>query len=323
MIIQRFTGQLPLWARTDHPILRYELARVERLNTRARLMRALWVVLLAIVLFGGGYLIATGFLQQPPGQNPTEIALNVLFWPMLTVQILVSVLSVALTGNTIAEEIRRQTWDNMRATEAGAELTVRTRWAAVFYRIRGLLAVVILIRLVLIGGILYDLTAFQGRYLDLLINGIVPDVALPVAALLLAFTMTACLLFPLTAVGFDAVVGMLIATSLQQRTYAVLAQILYVVFRLALLIALAFAVTQSVNGALVTTDFGAWALSLGFAGFGDWGLTFLNLGFYGERWATVPFGIFLGLALLLLSLGLAAFTDWLMVIAIRQAERRG
>ena len=322
-MIQRFTGQLPLWARTDHPILRYELARVERLTTRARLMRAFWVVLLGILLFGGGYLIATGFLQQPPGQNPTESILNVLFWPMLVIQILISVFSVALTGNTIAEEVRRQTWDNMRATEVGAELTVRTRWAAVFYRIRGLLAVMIVIRLVFIGGILYDLTAFQGRYLDLLINGIVPDIALPIAALLLAFTMTVGLLLPLTVIGFDAAVGMLIAATLQQRTYAILAQILYVIFRIALVAGLTFAVTQLINGSLAETDSGSWFLSLAFAAFGDWGLSFLNLGFYGELWATVPYGIFLGLALLLFSLVQAALTDWLMVIAIRQAERRG
>jgi hypothetical protein len=322
-MIQRFTGQLPLWARTDHPILRYELARVERLSTRARLIRALWVVVLGIILFGGGYLIATGFLQQPPGQNLTESMLNVLFWPMLVVQILASVLSLLLTGNTIAEEVRRQTWDNMRATEAGAELTVRTRWAAVFYRIRGLLVVIIVIRLVFIAGILYDLTAFQGRYLDLLINGIVPDIALPIAALLLAFTMTVGLLLPLTVIGFDAAIGMLIAATLQQRTYAVLAQVLYVIFRLVLVAGLTYAITQLIAGNLFETDTGAWAVSLAFSAFGDWGLALLNLGFYGELWATVPFGIFLGLALLLFSLAQAAITDWLMVIAIRQAERRG
>lgn len=323
-MIQRFTGQLPLWARADHPVLRYELARAAgRLPKRAQYFRALWVVLLGFLLAGGGYLIATGFLQQPPGQNLTESALNVVFWPMLVVQILMSAVTMGLTGSTVSEEIRRQTWDNLRATQAGAELTIRTRWAAVFYRIRGLLGVVLLIRVLLIVGILVDLTAFQGRYLDLLINGIVPDVALPIAALLLAFMMTASLLLPLTAVGFDAAMGLLIATLFQQRTYAVLAQVLYVVFRGFLVTLLVFSTTQFVNGDLTATDPGAWALVGGFAAFGDWGLSFLNLGFFGEIWATIPYGIFLGLALLVLSLIQAALTDGIVALAIRQAERRG
>ncbi len=323
-MIQRFTGQLPLWARTDHPVLRYELARAAgRLPRRTQYFRSLRIVLIGFLLLGIGYLIATGFLRQPPGQNLTESALNIAFWPMLIVQLLMSAVTLALTGGTVSEEIRRQTWDNLRATAGGAELTVRTRWAAVFYRIRGLLAVVLIVRVLLIVGILIDLTAFQGRYLDLLINGIVPDVPLPVAALLLAFMMTASLLLPLTAVGFDAAMGLLIASVLQQRTYAVLAQIIYLIARAFVMGALVFATTQFVNGNLVETDLGAWALVGGFAAFGDWGLSFLNLGFFGEIWATIPFGIFLGLALLAFSLAQAALTDWLIGLAVRQAERRG
>ena len=78
-----------------------------------------------------------------------------------------------------------------------------------------------------------------------------------------------------------------------------------------------------VNGDLVTTDPGAWALVGSFAAFGDWGMSFLNLGFFGEIWATIPFGIVLGLALLAFSLVQAALTDWLISLAVRQAERRG
>lgn len=324
MILQRITGQLPPWARADHPLLRYELARAAgQLSRRARYLRALWIVLLALALAGGGYLIATGFLQQPPGQNLTESALNILFWPLLVAQLLLSVLALALTGSAISEEIRRQTWDNLRATAGGAELTIRTRWASVFYRARGLLGVLLGLRVLLIGGILFDLTAFQGRYLDLLINGIVPDVPVLVAALLLSFTMTASLLLPLTAVGFDAAVGLLIATVFQQRTYAILAQIIYMLFRLTLLVGLVFAVTQFINGDLAASDAGAWFLVSGFAALGDWGLAFLNLGFYGEIWATVPYGIFMGLALLVFSLIQAALADAIVALAIRQAERRG
>jgi glycopeptide antibiotics resistance protein len=131
------------------------------------------------------------------------------------------------------------------------------------------------------------------------------------------------LLLPLTAVGFDAAMGLLIATFLQQRTYAVLAQILYIVFRIMLVGGLVFGATQFVNGDLTTTDLGSWALIGAFASLGDWGLAFLNLGFFGEIWATIPYGIFLGLALLIFSLIQAALTDLIISFSVRVAERRG
>src|SRR5690606_17795119 len=253
----------------------------------------------------------------------TEAALAIVYWPLLALQAGLSVGAVLLTGSVVSEEMRRQTWDNLRATAGGAELTLRTRWAAVFYKMRGILIVVTGIRALLIVGILYDLTAFQGRYLDLLINGIVPDVALPIAAMLLAFFMTASLLLPLTAVGLDAAVGLLISAYFQQRTYAVLAQILWIGFRVLLIAGLVFAANEFVTGNMETSDAGAWALMSSFAAFSDWGLAFLNLGFYGEIWATIPFGVVLGLVLLAFSMVQAMLTDWLLAVAIRVAERKG
>ncbi len=322
-MIQRLAVQLPGWASRSHPILRYELSRAPRLSKRAQYFRALWIILLALGLASGGYLIATNFLRQPAGQNLTEQVLAVVFWPLLVVQVGMRISTILLTGGVISEEKRRQTWDNLRATEAGAELTLRTRWASVFYRMRPVLAILLGLRVILIAGILVDLTAFQGRYLDLLINGVTPEVSLPVAAVLLAFFMTAGLLLPLTGVGFDAALGLLIAAVFQQRTYAVIAQILIVLARLLIVGALALAATQFVDGSLDASGLGAWLLVGGFAALGDWGLAFLNLGFYGEMWATIPYGIFFGLALLVFSMLQAAATDWILNLAVRQAERKG
>jgi hypothetical protein len=109
----------------------------------------------------------------------------------------------------------------------------------------------------------------------------------------------------------------------QQRTYAVLAQILLALARVALVAVLTLAATRFVAGSLEATDVGAWLLMGGFAAMGDWGLAFLNLGFYGEIWAIIPFGIFLGLTLLVFSMLQAAATDWILNLAIRQAERKG
>ena len=322
-MLQRLRIDLPGWAQRQHPVLRYELNKSAQLTRRARLVRVLVICLAVVALLGSGYLIATNRLTQSAGQNPTEAILAILFWPLLVVQVAMRCVAIVMTGAVISEEKRRQTWDSLRATEGGAELTIRTRWAAVFYRLRLPLIAVIGARVLLIVGILYDLTAFQGRYLDLVINGIIPEVALPVAAVLLAFFMTSSLLLPLTGVGFDAALGLLVASLFQQRTYAVLAQILLVLGRVLLALLLVFLATRFISGDLATTDLSSWAVMSAFAAMGDWGLAFLNLGFFGEIWATVPFGVFIGLALLAFSMLQAMLTDWLLAVAIRRAEQNG
>lgn len=328
-MIQRFTGQLPTWARPDHPVLRYELGTVVRPSRKVRYARALGVIMLGGLLLLAGYFAATQWLRNPAGENHVEIVNNVLFWPLLVVQVLLRIVAVTLTSNTVADEIRRQNWDSLRATPFGAELAMRARWATVFYRLRGLLGVVLFVRVILIAGLLWDLTAFQGRHLDLLTTGITPEVALVVAVLLLSFLMTAALLLPLTAVGFDSSIGLLISATVQQRTYSTLLQALYIFFRIAVVVLLVFATTRFLDGQLVIegqlglTDLLAWVLVFAYAATGDWGLAFLHLGRYGEIWATVPFGIFLGLALLIFALAQAALADQLLVFAVRRAQRKG
>ena len=107
-MIRRFTGQLPTWARPEHPVLRYELGASQRASWKARYARALGVVLLAGLLLLGGYFIATRLLQNPAGENFVEALNNTLFWPLLAVQLVLRILAVTLTSNTVADEIRRQ-----------------------------------------------------------------------------------------------------------------------------------------------------------------------------------------------------------------------
>ena len=63
-----------------------------------------------------------------------------------------------LTVNTVSEQKRRMAWDNLRATEGGAGVALRAKWASVYYRLRLLLGLVMVIRVGLVLGILYDLT---------------------------------------------------------------------------------------------------------------------------------------------------------------------
>jgi hypothetical protein len=162
-MLQRLAIQLPEWARSDHPLMRYELGRAARLPRRRQYLRIAGFVALILVLYWGGYVIATGFFQNAPGQNLTESLISIVFWPTLVIQAIMQVASLALTVNTVGEQKRRQTWDNLRATEGGVALAFRTRWATVYYRLRPLLGIVMAVRIILIVGILIDLTAFQGR----------------------------------------------------------------------------------------------------------------------------------------------------------------
>jgi hypothetical protein len=323
-MLQRITGPLPAWARRDHPVLRYEIGRRPPPARRARLLRAFVNIVGIGVLILIGVLTATNLGTQPAGAHPTDILNNVLYIPLLAIQALLSIAALAQTAGAVGDEVRRQNWDNLRATPAGAELAFRARWAAAFYRLRGGIALLLVVRLVLIGGILYDLTAFQGRYLDLLINGITPELSLVVAVMLMALTLTAAVLLPLTALGFDAAFGLLIAAFFPGRGANTLAQAVYIIARLAAIIALAFLARAYIAGDLLAvTDTGAWAILALNGGVGDWALSFLSLERYGEMWATVPFGIFLGVAVMFYALIQAVLADGVLAWAVRRAQRRG
>src|SRR5215212_9354967 len=101
-MIHRLSGQLPTWARPSHPVLRYELGKMQRPSRRVRLLRAFGVVMLGIILVAGGYLAATGLLARPAGQSLTEIANAVVFWPLLVLQVLLRIASLTLTSNAVS-----------------------------------------------------------------------------------------------------------------------------------------------------------------------------------------------------------------------------
>ncbi len=322
-MLQRLGMELPDWARPKHPHIRYELEQVQRVSRRVKYAQALGISFVVVLLFVGGYFIGTNFLQNVPGQSLTESAMAILFWPTFVLQIILQFAAMTLTVNTVSEQKRRLTWDNLRATEGGAGVALRAKWASVYYRLRLLLGLVMVIRVGLVLGILYDLTAFQGRYIDLLINNITPEVSPIVGPLLLAFLMTAALLLPLTAVGMQAAIGLFIAVNIQQRIYNVMTQLIIIVARLLIIVGLTFATTQFINNQITLGDAPAWLLTGAYAAIGDWGLRFLHVGFYSEIWATIPYTIFFGIALLVFALGQSLVTEWILAFSIRRAERIG
>ncbi len=323
-MLQRITGPLPAWARRDHPVLRYEIGRHPPAKRAIKFLRAFINIVGIGLLLLIGTLVATNLGTQPAGGHPTDILNNVLYIPLLAIQAILSIAALAQTAGAVGDEMRRQNWDNLRATPTGAELAFRARWAAAFYRLRTGIGLLLIVRVILVGGILYDLTAFQGRYLDLLINGIVPELSLVVAVMLMAFTLTAAILLPLTAIGFDAAFGLLIAAIFPGRTTNTLAQALYILVRLAVIVSLGVLARAYMVGDLPSvSDAGAWGGLAANGAVGDWALSFLSLERYGEIWATVPFGIFLGVVVMGFALIQAALADGILALAVRRAQRRG
>src|SRR4051794_9690036 len=73
-LVHLFIGQLPAWARRDHPVLRQELgSATAKVSWQRRYGLALGAVVGGGVLLLIGYLIATNLLQRPAGQTPVEI----------------------------------------------------------------------------------------------------------------------------------------------------------------------------------------------------------------------------------------------------------
>ncbi len=322
-MIQR---QLPSWARANHPVLRY-IVGISGENARQRTTaRWILVAIMSVVVVVVGYALGSDFFADDLFEKPiSEALMLILFWPVFVLQIVLGLSAFLMTIGVIGEEKRRQTWDNVRTTTEGASLTIRARWSAVvFYRLRSPMIVVTLARIVLIGALLYDLTAFRGDYLNNLTVNIIPELPLPGAVILLALMMTASLLLPVTGVGFDAAVGLLVSTTVQQRVYVVLMQIALIAFRVAVVAVLLIAVTQfRTDGMIGTSNLNLWLLIFAFAALGDWSLSLLHLGYFGAVvWINVEYSILIGLALLVFVFIQTLLTDGILALAIRRAERR-
>ena len=180
------------------------------------------------------------------------------------------------------------------------------------------------VRLILIGAMLYDLTAFRGEYLNYLMGGVTPELPVVVGVLLLALMMTASLLLPVVGLGMDAALGLLASSVVHQRVYIAMTQIALTAIRLVIIGALLIVVTNFRTDDLTASQLASWAILFGFAVIGDWGLSFLYLTYYGGQvWADVQYGIFIGLGMLVFVLFQAIVTDGILALAVRRAERAG
>ncbi len=320
-MIKRLLGELPTWAKLEHPLLRYELSRQKPHESRSsRRWRVMGEVLLFVLLILGGLVYATLFFTQPAGDNWTRGFWRVFFFPTLILQIILSLSAIYLSVESVNGERRRQTWDNLRVTEVGAEMTLRTRFAAIFYRLRIILITIIVIRVAMIAALLWELTSHRGGYLDLLTATITPEMPLPLNIALLAGFLSAALLLPITQTGLEISLGLLIAAAFRNRTYAVICQMVYVVLRVSIPYVLLLGVTRFMTGELALSEPVAWGLFSSYTAFADQGLLLLQLRDAGEIWALIPYSIFSGILLLVYALAQSALSDFLMALAVKRAE---
>ena len=313
---------LPPWALPEHPLLQYELSHHRANNGRRRLFAQL--ITLSVLLAGFAALYAATLLHPASGDNLTGVIWQSVYYPTLALQQLTAIVALMLGAAAVGGERSRNTWDNLRATEFGAGLALRARWAGILYRLRAPIAVILLARFTLIAGMLYDLTAFSGFYPQMLGAHATPP--LPqwrLDLLLIALAVTVNILLPCVQIAAIAAFGILLSVAVRERIYAAVIQILVAAIQLAFAAAGALAIAQMLRiEAPVSSDW-SYALFFGYSTFGDWGLLLAQLGSLGEIWHRVPYGstISMGLVLSLFALGLAA--DGAIWLAARLSESRG
>ncbi|MFP4324292.1 MAG: hypothetical protein ACLFTK_17685 [Anaerolineales bacterium] len=324
MFANFFYRQLPPWARPSHPIMRYTLG-YRSLSRGALLLRLLVAALLVVAVVAVAYVFTAETLDtSTPGYRA------VMYYPLVGAQLLMQWFALALTTNIIALERQKGTWDSLQITERGAGVSVRARWALVFYRLRWVLLLVFLARLGFVGLLMQDMTDFEGRAIDVRIIGIEPEVSLEVAVFLLAALMTAAILQPFVALAFDAAVGLLVGTVSQQRSTGILTTVVLIALRGVVTVSALFLGTQILTANGTTAEIigmpsaEAWARILFFSNQGDTSLRLLDLEVLGNLWGPdLEYGIFIGAAVLLLVVAQAALANLMVIYAAWRAGRPG
>lgn len=256
-------------------------------------------------------------------RSASAVVYDALYMPTTLLQ---AVISAAVFGSTIhfIHTVRnKKAWDSLRATAGGSGAAIRAAWAGiVYYRLSGPLgAVVYAPRLVLLGFLLSDLTAFRGDYLTLIAGGHQPTITPPLEILLLGAFVAAAFLLPLSTIGLEAAVGLLFSTFTRSRTTATFIQIVLTLARVCWSLAAVFLFTSLtsviVNGQSVP-DIRTIVAVLANGAAGDWGLGMMHTATVDTIWTNVPYSAYIGIVLL----GVVLLQSGLTALILRWAARR-
>lgn len=312
---------LPEWAQLNHPLLQYELAQARGSDGRHGLN--LQLVLLSLLVGGSALLYAAATSSPQSDANLTGVFWRSIYYPTLILQVITMIMAFALGATAVGSERSRKTWDHLRVTEFGAGVALRARWVGILFRLRAPILLIILIRLILVGGVVYDLTAFGGLYAAMLGAQAAPPLPWRLDLLLIALAVLINMLLPLAAIATVAASGILVSVAVKERVYAAVILILVVSAQLVASLAGALVIAQTMARDASGAGDWSYALFFGYSAFGDWGLLLAQLGSLGEIWHRVSYGatIIVGLMVFLVVLGAAA--DGMMWLAGRLSESRG
>lgn len=321
LLSRMFYSQLPVWARPTHPMMRYALG-YRKLTLRDILVRMLLAVLVV------GIMVAAGYVYTSETSDSSTVAYReFMFYPLVVLQLFAQLAALSMTVNSVALERQRGTWETLQVSLVGAATAIRSRWALVFYRLRWILAAMVLGRLGYIALLMDDMTDFEGRAIDVRIIGISPEVTLEVAVFLLTALITAAILLPFVAIAFDAAIGMLISTLTQRRSVGILTSLILVGGRI-LVTASALFLGETIltaNGTkpeiveMSTTE--GWVRTVFLTLQGDLGLRLLNLETLGNLWADLENGIYLGGVVLTGTILMAVIGNGFVLFAARRAAK--
>jgi hypothetical protein len=277
-------------------------------------------VLLGLLILVLLIVVSYFFTSESAGdENPSYR--EFMYYPLVAATLLMELLALAMTANSVALERQKGTWESLQITLTGAETSIRTRWALVFYRLRWVLLAVVIGRIGFVVLLLKDLTDFEGRAIDVRIIGISPEVTLEVAVFLIAGLMTAAILQPLVSLGFYAALGMVIATVTKRRNVGILMTVFLMMARVVLAGGSLY-LGSTIMGAEGTkakiielSAVDAWIRTLLLSIEGDLSLRLLNLETLGNLWADIDNGIYLGGVMLLLVLVQAVVANLMLLFA--------
>jgi len=315
-------GELPVWARREHPALRMEQAQRGRPSLGGRFVRAAVSLAAVAGLLVIGVIVGTDFWRRPLTGTLSDQAFAILSVPLVILNLVMGISALATTVGFVSELRARALWDMVRVTANGIDLALRARWSVTFVRFQGLLVLAIGGRLLLIALLLWDMVAFQGGFLPLLSSGVTPAVAAPVAVVILALAMTAAVLLPLTGMGLDAAFGLWASTFVRGRLSMMLIRGVSVLGREAVFGLLLFGADRIRAGQWQeVSDLLTWGVVTSAALLAEYGVGFLNLTHASALWTALPFGVFVGAAALAGALLQALLADQFLKWAAQRGQR--
>lgn len=314
---------LPVHLIAAPPAIRLILGKDGRTSFR----RFLWHVLGAIVYLMGALIF--GHWQLFSGAAPVSRTYGMMFVLTFAVylgQLFVSIGAYRMGLFVIQRSRSLRTWDMIRVTAGGGRQAVRAAWVSIlFYRLSGWLGVLVYSPRVLMFAILWvELMAFRGEYLGYIIRS--PNLGFPMllGTLLIAFTVVAAFILPLTAVGLEVAVGLLFSTFTRSR---------FLMGMIHLFLSLARAVWGLMGTIFIASYFlrgvfdpsgideYTWLVVMGGSTVGDWGFSFLYSAGLDNAWRGIPLMPYMGLILMAVTLAQLLITEGILWWAARRAQR--